>query len=178
MLRFAMPAMLTIILAAAPAAADRIGYHITVDRQEYGPFLAAETISPGDYAEVEVDKVLTFLATLPDEDNDGFLDGVLEDVNPNGYVVLHFSHKSRNVRIEIGHLLAADGMGTPDQHCPSGLVPFEVMGCGSPASPPSPPAEQENPAPPGPYVPEPASAALFALGGLGVAGLNRRRNRR
>jgi hypothetical protein len=107
--------------------------------------------------------VLTFNGRYDDRDKDGFLETRLGEVNPTGYVVMHFRAREGNVRIGFWDLLAVDA---PEP------LPLATGGCRDDGSQ----AAGSGGNDPGPQIPEPASVALLGLGGA-LAMLRRHRRR-
>ncbi|HOF19116.1 MAG TPA: PEP-CTERM sorting domain-containing protein [Phycisphaerae bacterium] len=139
-----------------------------------------------DFGESLVDDFLTYLSRLDDADKDGFLESLTGQVNPNGYVVLHFSAWNKNVRVELGHMLDANN-GPPmtrdlgilsQQGSPQGgEVCYGTMWETLLDAPPPTPQEPEAPAAPtAPTIPEPGTA-LILLGGAALGILRRHRPR-
>jgi len=158
-----MPRMYLALLAAAIPA---VAAHATMIHGEPAP--SAAPLAGGRYvplhrfSENPVRKVLTYRGTYVDIDKDGWVDTRTEDVNPLGYVVLHFAHWRKNVRIGMGGLLATDIV--VNASLDTGWVPPEG-GTYWPAGLDDGPSDPGEPDPPrGPDVPEPASAALVLLG--------------
>ncbi|HAU37188.1 MAG TPA: hypothetical protein DCX07_05670 [Phycisphaerales bacterium] len=140
-----------------------------------------------DFGESLVEDFLTYLSQLDDADKDGFLESLTGDVNPNGYVVLHFSAWSKNVRVELGHMLDVGPMPSvtrdlgvlSQQGGPQGgEVTYGTTWETLLDAPPPAPREPESPAgPTAPTIPEPCTA-LILLGGAALGILRHYRPQR
>ena len=110
------------------------------------------TIEDIELSTADSDKVLTFLRQVSDEDKDGFADSAVGEVNPNGYVVLHFRSNRHNVRLTLGQYS-------------TGLLASEVAHSSGPLlgeAGSGPLGREPDPNPPT-QVPEPATSLLLLL---------------
>ena len=152
---------LALLVAAAPA-----GAHATMIHAE--PVEPAAPLAGGWYvplhrfSENPVRKVLTYQGTYHDADKDGWVDTRTANVNPLGYVVLHFSTREKNVRIGMGGLLGTDIV--VNAPLDTGWIPPQGDTYWPAPSDEAPPVTDEPDPPRGPEVPEPASAVLLMLG--------------
>ncbi len=118
-------------------------------------------VGPDGLSIDDVDKTLTFLNEVGDDDKDGFVDTYRAEANPTGYVVLHFRSSRHNVRITLGQQYDAPENQPRLQQDPPPLQTDNS---------PGPPAEGELT-----VVPEPASCLLLLSGAAAILWTRRRR---
>ncbi len=171
-----VPVVAAALTATAPADLLPVEYADPASMTVSGGVAASLGRFSSDKSETEL---LTHTGLLPDSDKDGFLDVRTDEVNPTGYVVMHFARREHNVRVGFGGLLSTDiavyappiriGASEAPREPPRrwerldsdfGLCEYE------PATPlPIPEPAGDSPAAPSP-VPEPASLLLLGTGAL------------
>lgn len=151
---------LVLLVAVVPVGAA----HATMIHEQpaAAPIAGGRYVPLHRFSENPVRQVLTYRGTYYDADKDGWVDTRTEDVNPLGYVVLHFSTRWKNVRIGMGGLLGTDIV--VNAPLDTGWIPPEgdaywPAGLGGDT-----PVPDEPDPPRGPDVPEPASAVLLMFG--------------
>lgn len=134
-------------------------------------FDAGEEGFTGNFSDTNLEAVedyITIAGTRADDNKDGFLEAAC-DVNPLGYVMLHFRARSKNVRVVLGDwpsLLATDISLASNGSTPHSLP--ELPSMPQPPCTPQPPQVEQPPVPPSVpgQVPEPATLGMLVIGGL------------
>jgi hypothetical protein len=155
--------MLLISLVSVAAITDSV--HADLIMGDGGvPFSAplggGHYVPPSKYSDTPVEDVLTYQGVYNDADKDGWVDTRISDVNPLGYVAMHFSTRWKNVRIGMGGLLGTDII----VNAPLPKIRSSYRGSGGYMLTGL-PEDPSDPEPPDrPEVPEPASAVLIMFG--------------